>query len=343
MSSTITPTWHGSARSPSRRAKAIPTSSASLRATTSPPPTIACTSSTPRPSPASSCVSARSPSRPGCASTPCSSRAITACRPWLARRPSAIAPLWSADPRLAMRAQVHRRLVLSAAAGLFHQPPEAADLGARFGNPTLGASRALVVTGGGEVRVAGPAHRRGHRLLSPARRSGIAQRAAVAAGRRGAGAGRQRSQLRRPAPGAPATVARVLRLGQLHRRPRAAARPSDLGDAALRLRSDPHPHVVAGYEWRRWQFGARLRYSTGFPRTPVIGAYFDARDNRFDPLFGAIDSTRIPGFVQLDLRVERAFVWSRATLDLPRRAERDLSAQPRRDSSIAPTTRSAAT
>jgi hypothetical protein len=85
----------------------------------------------------------------------------------------------------------------------------------------------------------------------------------------------------------------------------------------LRLSDYDQTHiltVVAGYELRRWQFGARLRYATGFPRTPVTGSYFDARDNRFEPLFGAVDSTRIPGFVQLDLRVERAFVWSRATL-----------------------------
>jgi hypothetical protein len=48
----------------------------------------------------------------------------------------------------------------------------------------------------------------------------------------------------------------------------------------------------------------------------VVGAYFDARDARYDPLFGAQNSIRIPDFVQLDLRAEYAFVWTRATLRL---------------------------
>ena len=45
--------------------------------------------------------------------------------------------------------------------------------------------------------------------------------------------------------------------------------------------------LVAEYAFRHWSFGTRLRWATGFPRTPVVGSYFDARDNRYDPLFGA--------------------------------------------------------
>ena len=74
--------------------------------------------------------------------------------------------------------------------------------------------------------------------------------------------------------------------------------------------------LVAEYAFRHWSFGTRLRWATGFPRTPVEGGYFDARDNRYDPLFGAQNSIRIPDFVQLDVRAEYAFVWSRATLRL---------------------------
>jgi hypothetical protein len=74
--------------------------------------------------------------------------------------------------------------------------------------------------------------------------------------------------------------------------------------------------LVASYAFRRWSFGTRLRWATGFPRTPVVGSYFEARDSRYDPLFGAQNSIRISDFVQLDLRVERAFVFARATLRL---------------------------
>jgi hypothetical protein len=52
---------------------------------------------------------------------------------------------------------------------------------------------------------------------------------------------------------------------------------------------------------------ARLRFLTGLPRTPVVGAYYDANRDRFQPLFGAQNSERLPDFLELDLRVDRGF------------------------------------
>ena len=105
--------------------------------------------------------------------------------------------------------------------------------------------------------------------------------------------------------------------------------------SAWRLFDYDQTHILTllgEYAFRRWSFGARFRWATGFPRTPVVGSYFDARDDRYDPLFGAQNGIRIADFVQLDVRAEYAFVWSRAALaPLPRRAERDLSAQRRGD------------
>jgi hypothetical protein len=71
--------------------------------------------------------------------------------------------------------------------------------------------------------------------------------------------------------------------------------------------------VVASYEFRGWAFGARFRLSTGFPRTPVLGAYYDARIDAYQPLFGRQNAIRLPNFYQLDLRVEKTFVWPRAS------------------------------
>jgi len=39
----------------------------------------------------------------------------------------------------------------------------------------------------------------------------------------------------------------------------------------------------------------------------VVGSYYDARDDRAEPLFGPMNTTRTPAFYQLDLRVERTF------------------------------------
>jgi len=70
------------------------------------------------------------------------------------------------------------------------------------------------------------------------------------------------------------------------------------------------PHVlsiVGSQEIGRWTFGARFRYATGNPRTPVEASTYDARTDRYDPVFGPQNSIRIPAFWQLDLRVERMF------------------------------------
>ena len=47
------------------------------------------------------------------------------------------------NPRLTAAYRATRRLAFTLGAGLYHQPPEAEDLSAVFGNPTLGLSRAI--------------------------------------------------------------------------------------------------------------------------------------------------------------------------------------------------------
>jgi outer membrane receptor protein involved in Fe transport len=76
--------------------------------------------------------------------------------------------------------------------------------------------------------------------------------------------------------------------------------------------------VLASYQLGRgWDAGARFRYTTGFPRTPVIGAYDNVPAlQSSDPIFGAHNSIRIPSFYQLDARVERAIVLRRVKLNV---------------------------
>ena len=70
--------------------------------------------------------------------------------------------------------------------------------------------------------------------------------------------------------------------------------------------------VLASYELGKgWELGGRFRYTTGFPRTPVVGSFYDGRDDLYQPVFGAQSSTRIPAFYQLDARVEKAFTLRR--------------------------------
>jgi hypothetical protein len=66
--------------------------------------------------------------------------------------------------------------------------------------------------------------------------------------------------------------------------------------------------VLARYDLGHgWQLGGRFRYATGVPRTPVMGSYFDARDDQYEPLFGGENAIRVPAFYQLDARLERTF------------------------------------
>lgn len=78
---------------------------------------------------------------------------------------------------------------------------------------------------------------------------------------------------------------------------------------AWRLFDFDQTHVftaLASYELGRgFDVGVRFRYATGYPRTPVIGAYYDARRNLYEPVLGAKNSVRIPDFAQLDVRVSK--------------------------------------
>jgi TonB family protein len=64
-----------------------------------------------------------------------------------------------------------------------------------------------------------------------------------------------------------------------------------------------------------FEAGARFRAATGYPRTPVASAYFDARTNTWQPLFGVQNTIRIPPFASLDLRVSKLFKLGRTELE----------------------------
>lgn len=76
--------------------------------------------------------------------------------------------------------------------------------------------------------------------------------------------------------------------------------------------------VVAGVQLGAgWRFGTRLRYATGNPFTPLEPAYFDAGADVWIPrAAGAPLSARAAAFFQLDLRVDKTFLFDDWKLDL---------------------------
>jgi hypothetical protein len=223
---------------------------------------------------------------------------------------------WSLDPRLHVAWRAHRRVTLDAAAGLYHQAPAPADLGPRFGNPTLGVERALHVTLGARVSVTETLsietigfYKQLDDLVS---RSPLATPPVAAAlvqdgsGRSYGGQILLRQELWR---GLSGWVSYTLSRSERRDHPSGPIRVFDYDQTHVLA-------AVANYQYRGWSFGARFRFSTGFPRTPVVGAFYSIQDDRFEPLFGAQNSIRLPGFFQLDLHVDRTFAWSRAALNV---------------------------
>lgn len=219
---------------------------------------------------------------------------------------------WTIEPRLALDVTVLPWLFLGAAGGLHHQLPDATDLSPVFGSPSLGESRGADAVASFWVRLrraslSGAAFVRELDDLvtrNPDAQPALAQ-SLVQTGR-GRSYGVQGSlAMDCASAGACAmlsyTLSRALRRG-----------PSD---QAWRLLDYDQTHVVAalaGYRTRHWFAGARLRYATGMPRTPVVGATYDSAAGEYRPVPGAQNSARLPAFAQLDLCVQGT--WQRGRL-----------------------------
>jgi len=87
----------------------------------------------------------------------------------------------------------------------------------------------------------------------------------------------------------------------------------DSGATEDRLFDYDQPHIltaVATYFLPgNWQVGARFRLVSGNPETPVIGSVFNATADRYDPVYGPTNSGRVDAFHQLDVRIDKRWVF----------------------------------
>ncbi|HEY0482399.1 MAG TPA: TonB-dependent receptor [Kofleriaceae bacterium] len=215
------------------------------------------------------------------------------------------------EPRLSATYQLTRDLQLRAGGGLYDQPPDPVDLSAVFGNPTLGPIRASHASGGLAYRITGTftAELLGfYKAIDHlASRSPLPTPPLAAAlvdqgiGRSYGGQILLRQELSH---GVFGWITYSLIRSERRDHPDTAWRPLDYDQTHV-------ASVLASYDLGGgWQLGARFRYATGVPRTPVMGSYFDARDDQYEPLFGGQNTTRVPAFYQLDARLERTFTVS---------------------------------
>ncbi len=60
---------------------------------------------------------------------------------------------------------------------------------------------------------------------------------------------------------------------------------------------------------RGWEAGVRFRLVSGNPDTPIVGAVYEADSDIYFPMYGEANSTRLPLFHQLDVRIDKNWQW----------------------------------
>jgi TonB family protein len=218
------------------------------------------------------------------------------------------------EPRLAIRYAVSPRLAVKAAWGLYHQSPAPEDLSAVFGNPLLGTSEAQHVLAGAEAKLTSTLSLESTGFYTAS--TGLAARSAsptplLAEALQPIGSGR--------AYGIQILLRQEIFKGFFGWVSYGLLRSErqDTPDGRWRLFDQDQTHVVtaiASYDiGAGFEAGVRLRAATGFPRTPVVGAYYDARVDAYQPVFGAQNSERIPPFFQADARIAKRFTFGKTT------------------------------
>lgn len=218
------------------------------------------------------------------------------------------------DPRLSAQLRAGERLSFTASTGLYHQPPDARDLSVVFGTPALGVSESFHTTLGQSasltetLSVDAVGFYKSMTQLAARTRSASppAARALTELGR-GEAYGVNLLLRQRPIAGFSGWISYSLSRSDRW-----------IGDdGARRLFDFDQTHVlavVANQTIAGFHFGLRFRIGSGMPRTPVVGAYFNAKDDRYEPVFGPQNSERLPLFYQLDLRAEKVFELGRVKL-----------------------------
>ena len=221
------------------------------------------------------------------------------------------------EPRLSLRQAITDKLAVKGAWGIYRQPAQPEDLSATFGNPALNNARGMHwVLGLSYQPLPGlSAEITGFYSSTeelPARSPLSAPLAGQALLARGEGRAYGQQLLIRGEVG-------ERFFGWLsYSLVRSQRRAGDSG--AYRLSDYDQTHVLtalASYDLGAgFEVGARMRYATGFPRTPVTDAYYDVRRDRYQPVFGAQNSLRIPAFFALDVRVAKKLDIGNTRLDI---------------------------
>jgi outer membrane receptor protein involved in Fe transport len=221
---------------------------------------------------------------------------------------------WVAQPRVTARWQFMPELTAKLGVGLFAQQPQFDEIDEHFGNPALRAERAMHYSAGVEYRpqawllfdVTG-FYKDMFDLVSPTDR--LTMRSGMPEPLRFDNGGKGRVF------GAEITIrhefAHNFTGWLVYTLSRAQRRDTDATSDRLFDFDQTHILTLVGTYLlpRNWQIGLRYRVVSGNPRTPVTGSVFDAIADRYEPIYGRVNSARDPLFHQLDLRVDKRWIF----------------------------------
>ena len=95
----------------------------------------------------------------------------------------------------------------------------------------------------------------------------------------------------------------------------AKSKRKDGPDEDWRLFDGDMPHNFVGVlsftPWKNWRFGFRWQYTSGLPYTPVLDSIYNADNNTYIPVMGSVNSERNAAFHQLDVRIDKAWRFTR--------------------------------
>ncbi|MBN2575802.1 MAG: TonB-dependent receptor [Deltaproteobacteria bacterium] len=227
---------------------------------------------------------------------------------------------WTIEPRLSARKDLGKAVTLKGGVGLFHQEPDFGEDYPGFGNPELRTEKAWHYAAGAEWQVghglsldATLFHKSLFDLVSPTTettlKDGVVTPLIYDNGGRGRVAGFEMLLRRDFSDKLTGWIAYTLS--------RSERRDSGADDWRLFDYDQTHILTALGsYKFaRHFTLGARFRYVSGNPRTPVVGSVVNASADRYEPLFGAVNSARNPAFHQLDIRIDKRWVFDRWILD----------------------------
>jgi hypothetical protein len=222
---------------------------------------------------------------------------------------------WTADPRVGVRYDVHApypRTTLKGGAGLFHQPPEPYESIKPFGNSGVKSESAYHYSLGFEQELARPIELSFEGFYKDLRGIVVSQFDAQSANGRsyvnlGSGRTYGTELLLRFKPGGKFFGWVAYTLSRSERR--------DSANGPTYIYDYDQTHILTAlgsYKLGRgWQAGARFRYISGTPYTPVLGGVMDYDAGAYAPINSSnLNSARTGAFHQLDLRIDKTWTFS---------------------------------